>query len=93
VQGGIESLKEDGRKGGNNHHMNEEEAKEFLEKFKEQAEKGQVVSDEEIAKAYDESAGKEHNKSYSSIYYFLHQYGWRKITLKKQHPSKASDGE
>ena len=89
---GIEVLKADGRKGGNNRHMNEVEAAEFLDKYKEKAAKGQVVSVEEIAKAYDEAVGKEH-KSLSSIYYFLHRNDWRKIVPKKQHPGKASDEE
>ena len=89
---GIEALKADGRKGGNNRHMNEVEAAEFLDKYKEKAAKGQVVSVEEIAKAYDEAVGKEH-KSLSSIYYFLHRNDWRKIVPKKQHPGKASDEE
>lgn len=90
VHGGMEALKADGRKGGNNRHMNEAEAKVFLKQFEEKAVKGQVVSVEEIAKAYDEAVGIEH-KSRSSAYYFLHRHNWRQIVPKKQHPGKASD--
>ena len=92
VHEGIYSLQTDGRKGGNNRHMNEEEAAKFLEQFKEKAIKGQVVSVEEISKAYDEAVGKEH-KSPSSVYYFLHRHNWRQIVPKKQHPGKASEEE
>jgi len=90
VQKGLGHLKSDGRKGGNNRHMNESDAEEFLMRFKEKAIDGQVVSVEEISKAYDERVGKKH-KSKSSLYYFLHRHNWRKIVPKKQHPGKASD--
>ena len=92
VKEGIDSLQSDGRKGGNNRHMDEVEAVKFLEQFKEKAIKGQVVRVEEISKAYDEAIGKEH-KSPSSVYYFLHRHNWRRIVPKKQHPDKASDEE
>ena len=87
---GLEALASDGRAGGNNQHMTEDEAAGFLEQFREQAENGQVISVEDIAKAYNEAVGKEH-KSLSSAYYFLHRHGWRKVMPKKQHPGKASD--
>jgi len=87
---GLDVLKTDGRKGGNNQIMSDEEAAQFLEQFAEQAIKGQVITVEDIAKAYDEKTGKE-RKSLSSIYYFLHNYDWRKIVPKGQHPGKASD--
>ena len=87
---GPEALKADGRKGGNNRLMNDEEAVLFLEQFAESAAKGQVITVEDIAKAYDEVTGKE-RKSLSSVYYFLHNYDWRKIVPKGQHSGKASD--
>ena len=89
VNEGIESLASDGRKGGNNRNMSEEQAAEFLGKFEEQARKGQIITIEEISKAYDEATGKE-RKSLSTVYYFLHNQGWRIITPKSQHPKKAS---
>jgi len=89
---GIEGLLKDGRKGGNNRNMSEAEAKEFLSKFEEQARKGQIITIEAIAKAYDEAVGKTH-KSLSTVYYLLHGQEWRMITPKKQHPGKASDEE
>jgi transposase len=92
VQDGIEAMRTDGRKGGNNRHMNETEANEFLKQFEDKAVEGQVINVEELAQAYDEAVGKEH-KSRSSIYYFLHRHGWREIVPKKQHPGKASEEE
>ena len=89
---GIEGLLKDDRKGGNNRNMSEIEAKEFLNRFEEQAKKGQVITIETIAKAYDEAVGKTH-KSLSTVYYLLHNHGWRMITPKKQHPGKASEEE
>ena len=87
---GLEELKADGRKGGNNRNMDELEAAEFLEQFEDLAKKGQVITIENIAKAYDEATEKEH-KSLSTVYYFLHSHDWRIVTPKSEHPGKASD--
>jgi len=87
---GKEGLLSDGRKGGNNRNMTKEEAEAFLGEFEEQAKKGQVITVEAIAKAYDEAVRKQH-KSLSTVYYLLHSQGWRMITPKKQHPGKASE--
>jgi len=87
---GIEGLVSDGRKGGNNRNMSKAEAEAFLREFEEQAQKGQVITVEAIARAYDEAVGKQH-KSLSTVYYLLHSQGWRMVTPKKQHPGKASE--
>jgi len=87
---GLNGLIEDGRKGGNNRNMTEAEAAAFLQKYEEQAQSGQVITAKGLAAAYDEAVGKEH-KSMSSVYYFLHSHGWRKLMPQKQHPGKASD--
>ena len=87
---GLSKLAMDGRKGGNNKHMDDAEANEFLNQFTDEAIKGQVVTIDDIAKAYDEAVGVQH-KSLSSLYYFLHKHGWRKIMPKKQHPGKATE--
>lgn len=89
VREGIESLAKDGRKGGNNRNMGAAEAEEFLEQFREQAERGQIITVEEIAAAYDQKTGK-NRESLSTVYKFLHMQGWRLIRPKKQHPGKAS---
>jgi transposase len=70
--------------------MNLEKSEEFLKQFKEKAEKGQIITIEEIAVAFNEKTGKQ-RKSLSTIYYFLHSHGWRKIMPRSKHPKKASD--
>ena len=87
---GIEGLTADGRRGGNHRNMTKAEAAAFIQKYEEQAKKGEIVTVEEIAKAYDIAVGKEH-KSLSSIYYLLHKNGWRKVMPQRRHPGKASD--
>ncbi len=52
--------------------------------------RGEGKKNEEIAAAYDERFGKEH-KSKSTVYYFLHKMGWRKVMPHSKHPDKASD--
>ena len=51
--------------------MTEEDADKLLNQFDKQAQDGQVITSEEIAKAYDEATGKE-RKSRSAVYYFLY---------------------
>jgi transposase len=90
VTKGLDALITDGRKGGNNRKMTEADAKKFLQKYEEQAKRGQVITVKAIGKAYDEAVGKKHN-SLSCAYYFLRSHGWRKIMPQRQHPGKASD--
>ena len=82
----------DGRKGGNNKQMSDEEASEFLKQFEEKAGCGEIITVGEIAKAYDEATGKE-RASQPSAYYFLHKHGWREITPRPKHPESASEEE
>ena len=51
---GLKKLASDERKGGNHRNMSVEEEQEFLAKFKEKAEKGQIVTVAEISEAYFE---------------------------------------
>jgi transposase len=88
--GGIESLVEDGRKGGNHRNMSESEEEQFLSRFKSAAEKGELTNINDIATAYDEATGKEH-ESKSTVYYLLHKHGWRELVPQRVHPGKASE--
>ena len=92
IEDGIEGLLEDRRVGGNNRNMSDEEAKEFLTKFEESALKGEIVTVSEISAAYDEATGHERG-SKSTVYNFLHRYGWRLVAPHPKHPGKASDEE
>ena len=87
---GIAGLCRDGRKGGNHRNMTQEEEKAFLAGFEEAAKRGQVTTVNEIAAAYDEATGKDH-ESKSTVYYLLHKHGWRVITPETAHPGKATD--
>lgn len=89
---GLGALLHDGRKGGNNRNMSKEEADKFLDQFNEKAQKGQVITIDEIAQAYDQTTGKT-RKSRSTIYYLLHNADWRTVMPRGQHPKKASDEE
>ena len=79
VMNGLEKLKRDGRLGGNHYNMSKDEAVEFLKRFEEQANSGQVITVDTMAAAYDEAVGKKHT-SLSTFYYFLHSHNWRLVT-------------
>ena len=87
---GLEVFAIAGRKGGNHRVMDDEESKNFLNQFKEKSEKGQIITIEEVADAFNEKTGKQ-RKSLSTVYYFMHSHGWRKIMPRSKHPNKASD--
>ncbi len=87
---GTKAFAVEGRKGGNHRLMDCEESDKFLEQFKEKAEKRQIVTIEEIADAFNDKTGKQ-RKSLSTVYYFMHSHGWRKVMPRSKHPNKASD--
>jgi transposase len=87
---GLKALASDGRVGGNHQNMSDSEANEFLKQFEESAEKGEIITVSTIAAAYDEATGKE-RESKSTVYSFLHKYGWRLVTPRPKHPESASD--
>ena len=87
---GTEGLLKDGRKGGNHKNMTRNEEIAFLSRFDELAAKGQIITVNDIALAYDEAVGVKH-ESLSTVYYLLHKHGWRKVAPKQYHPGKASD--
>lgn len=87
---GLEAFVISGQRGGNHRLMDLEESEEFLKQFKEKAEKGQIITIEEIADAFNKKTAKQ-RKSLSTVYYFLHSHGWRKIMPRSKHSKKASD--
>ena len=76
------------RIGGNRRNMSIEEEKAFLNQFHELAEKGQMLTVEDIFLEYLKT---HENASISTIYKLLHRYGWRKIMPRSKHPKKASE--
>ena len=66
-----------------------EEDKAILDKFKEKAKKGQIVTVKEIRKAYEEAVGHETKPSF--IYKVLNRHGWGKVMPRSKHPKNASN--
>ena len=78
---------------GNRRSLSLEEERELLDDFKKQAEQGQMIEINEIAKAYEKATGKSLEKSKGQIYKVLARNGWRKVMPRSKHPNKASDEE
>ncbi len=74
---------------GNRRNMSIEEEATFLETYKKQAEKGQIVEVSIIKRAYEEKVG--HSIGGTQIYYVLRRHGWRKLMPRSKHPNKADD--
>ena len=84
-------LGEEGRKGGNHRNLSEWQEKELLEGFRQEAEKGRVITPREIKVAYDKLTGKETKDTF--IYTVLRRNKWRVVMPRSKHPKKASDEE
>ncbi len=87
-RGGIEAIAGN-HYGGNHRNMSEEEEKQLLAPFQEQAEKGQLVVVHEIKHAYEQAVG--HPIGGEQIYCVLRRHGWRKIMPRSHHPKKADE--
>ena len=85
---GIESIIGKKRE-ANRRNMSFAEEAEFLKQFKEEAEKGQVVTAKEIRIAYEEKIG--HKCGNGQIYRLLKRHGFRKVKPRGQHPKKADE--
>lgn len=75
--------------GGNNQVVELEKEKEILDRFREKAEAGQVVTAADIKRAFDEHRGKDTGRGY--IYMLLDRHEWRMVMPRGKHPKKASD--
>ena len=76
--------------GGNHRALTEAQEREILEQFEKAAEAGQVVTAQDIKRAFDEVRGKDTGRGY--IYMLLERHGWRKVMPRSKHP-KAADEE
>ena len=74
---------------GNHQSLSDEEECEILKGFEEKAEKGEIVTVQNIKTAFDEKRGKDTGRGY--IYMLLKRHGWRKVMPRSKHPKKASD--
>ncbi|MBQ3269451.1 MAG: winged helix-turn-helix domain-containing protein [Clostridia bacterium] len=75
--------------GGNHRSLKEEQEREILERFEKAAEAGQMVTAQEIKRAFDEVRGKDTGRGY--IYMLLERHGWRKVMPRSKHPKAASE--
>ena len=74
---------------GNRRNLSLEEERVFLEKYRQQAEQGQLVSIQEMEREYEEKVG--HPIGSGQIYRVLKRQGWRKVMPRSKHPKKASE--
>jgi transposase len=75
--------------GGNHRSLSEQEETKILDRFKESAAEGQIVTGLQIKAAFDERLGRETGRGY--IYMLLERHGWRKVMPRGKHPKKAND--
>ena len=69
--------------------LTEAEEKEILNEYKKAAEAGQVVTAQDIKKAFDKKIGRDTGRVY--IYRLLKRHGWRKVMPRSKHPKAASE--
>lgn len=74
---------------GHHRALSEAQEKEILERFEKAAEAGQVVTAQDIKRAFDEVRGKETGRGY--IYMLLKRHGWRKVMPRSKHPKAANE--
>ena len=86
---GLEEFIRNKYTGGNHRSLSEEEEKEILSRFEKLAEAGQVVTGQDIKKAFDERIGKDTGRGY--IYMLLKRHGWRKGMPRAKHPKKEDE--
>ena len=74
---------------GHHHALPEAQEKEILNRFEKAAEAGQIVTAQDIKRAFDEVRGKDTGRGY--IYMLLERHGWRKVMPRSKHPKAASE--
>jgi transposase len=89
-QYGIEAILSDKRT-SNNRRMSYEAEGQFLERFVELAEAGQLITVAGILSAFEKETG--NPSSTSTIYDLLKRHGWRKLRPRPRHPGSASEEE
>lgn len=75
--------------GGNSQALSDDIEEEILSGFRRKAEKGELVTVQDIKRAFEEKRGKDTGRGY--IYMVLRRHGWRKVMPRSKHPNKASD--
>ena len=76
---------------GNHRSLSVEEEDAILAEFEEKANKGQIITVQQIKAAFDKKIGKDTGRGY--IYMLLKRKKWRKVMPRSKHPKKASQEE
>lgn len=76
---------------GNHRSLSVEEEDAILAEFEEKANKGQIITVQQIKAAFDKKIGKDTGRGY--IYMLLKRKNWRKVMPRSKHPKKASQEE
>ena len=87
---GLERFAQNNYVGGNHRSLTEEREQEILDEFEKKAEAGQIITAQDIKRAFDKERGKDTGRGY--IYMLLERHGWRKVMPRSRHP-KAADEE
>jgi transposase len=85
----FETFVKEQRGGVNHKNLTDSQEAAILDKFKEKAEKGEIVSLGEMKQEYERVRGKE--TANSTFYNFLDRVKWRRVMPRGQHPKKASN--
>lgn len=85
---GIQGLLNKKRQ-GNRRNLSIEQEKGFLEKYEEAANKGHIITVQDIEKEYKKLVG--HEISSGQIYKLLKRHGFRKVMPRSKHPKKANE--
>jgi transposase len=81
-----------GERGGRHHeYLREGEEKVFLEPLVERAKGGNLVTAQEIRRAYEGRIG--HPVAASTVYRLLARHGWRKVVPRPRHPQADPVGQ
>ena len=87
---GMDAVMEDKRT-GNNRKLSFAEEAEFLDRFYDLAEAGQLVTINTIIEKFEELTGEP--CADTTIYRMLKRHGWRKVSPRPAHPGKSSEEE
>ena len=69
--------------------LTEAEENEILKEFEKAGEAGQVVTAQDIKRAFDKKIGRDTGEVY--IYRLLKRHGWRKVMPRSRHPKAANE--
>jgi len=75
----------------NRRNLSPEREKLVLDRMREQAERGELVTAKEIQEALEKELGRKANHDYA--YDVMKRHGWRKVMPRPEHPKKATEEE